>query len=581
MVEERLNAKESSFEDGTNVAKGTPFWALGTKVLPWYDPAEGKASTDWKEKWARLRARFERIIDEYCPIECVLIQTSIPNSQTSQDPAFLAGRHIIRACNGLSLEPLKLLSPSGKELTGLFPFKSVRGEPMLNREGQPVAFRLGMTRRFVLCPEFGWTDKARPLPAPQLVELGRDGTNFLYQLPPKIACSLWRNWPSGFSRAGNADDSLWWDALFELSLQQQPGDRLYAKRFAWFENASIQLIGDGVFPRLLSPFTPAVASESGRAYPSAHYARLFDVARASVAAIDEILEREASLTEIRRGKPMLQTQIPDERRGLQRIAGCDNAQRSLDIVFIHGLGGDSWTTWMADGIQTFWPNWLAEEFPQVGLWTLGYAASGSKWKEESMPLTDRGNQVLDLLANDGIGERPLVFITHSMGGIVAKQILRHALSFGVPHWEAIGEQTRGLAFIATPHSGAHIAGFAELASAVYRTNEQVKELAAHDPRLRELHGWFLNYQRTHQLICRTYCEKREVRPEIPLLGIKLPKGVLVVDETSAEPNISGERAIPLDEDHISICKPTTRDAQLYKGIVRFLRDCERQTNRPQ
>lgn len=275
--------------------------------------------------------------------------------------------------------------------------------------------------------------------------------------------------------------------------------------------------------------------------------------------------------------PMLLTRIPepDARRGLQKIAGCDEDARLIDIVFIHGLGGDAWTTWMADkdDIGTFWPNWIAADLPQAGLWTLGYAASGSKWQEESMPLADRGNQVLDLLSNEGLGERPLAFVTHSMGGIVAKQILRHAESFGVDRWEAIAKQTKGIAFIATPHSGAHVANFAELAAAVYRTNEHVKELSAHDPRLRELHGWFLKYQRGQSLICRTYCERRELRPEIPLLGIKLPKGILVVDETSAEPNIPGERAVPLDEDHISICKPDSRDAQLYKGVVRFLKDC--------
>lgn len=281
---------------------------------------------------------------------------------------------------------------------------------------------------------------------------------------------------------------------------------------------------------------------------------------------------------------MLLTRIPepDARRGLQKIAGCDDDTRGIDIVFIHGLGGDAWTTWMADkdDIGTFWPNWIAAELPQAGLWTLGYAAEGSKWKEESMPLADRGNQVLDLLSNEGLGERPLAFVTHSMGGIVAKQILRHAESFGVERWEAIAKQTRGIAFIATPHSGAHVANFAELAAAIYRTNELVKELSAHDPRLRELHGWFLKYQRGGKVICRTYCEKRELRPEIPLLGIKLPRGILVVDETSAEPNIPGERAVPLDEDHLSICKPPSREAQLYKGVVRFLKDCLAATSRP-
>ncbi|WP_291995475.1 alpha/beta hydrolase [Candidatus Accumulibacter sp. ACC003] len=118
----------------------------------------------------------------------------------------------------------------------------------------------------------------------------------------------------------------------------------------------------------------------------------------------------------------------NRRPDLQKIAGCDDPRRAMDVVFVHGLGGDSWTTWMADkdNIGSFWPNWLAEDVPGLGIWTLGYAASGSKWKEESMPLADRGNQVLDLLSIEGLGQRPLAFISHSMGGIVVKQILRNA-----------------------------------------------------------------------------------------------------------------------------------------------------------
>ena len=100
-----------------------------------------------------------------------------------------------------------------------------------------------------------------------------------------------------------------------------------------------------------------------------------------------------------------------------------------------------------------------------------------------------------------------------MGGIVAKQLLRHAESYGVGRWKNISRQTRGIAFIATPHAGAHIASFAELASAVYGTNEHVKELAAHDSRLRDLHNWFRSFYTERSLMSRTYCETREVRPE--------------------------------------------------------------------
>jgi photosystem II stability/assembly factor-like uncharacterized protein len=49
-----------------------------------------------------------------------------------------------------------------------------------------------------------------------------------------------------------------------------------------------------------------------------------------------------------------------------------------------------------------------------------------------MPLADGGNQVLDLLSNEGLGERPLAFITRSWGGIVVKPSTRSALTGPIP-----------------------------------------------------------------------------------------------------------------------------------------------------
>jgi pimeloyl-ACP methyl ester carboxylesterase len=263
------------------------------------------------------------------------------------------------------------------------------------------------------------------------------------------------------------------------------------------------------------------------------------------------------------------TTVHGDIEGLSALANCESASRICDVVFVHGLGGGSHSTWMGDDTaQGFWPSWIGADFANTGVWTLGYRADVSAWTSESMPIADRGTAILETLANEGIGERAVVFITHSMGGILAKQILRHATSFGVKRWESIARQTRGIAFIATPHAGADLAGFAELARLVLRTNEQVGELRAHHPRLRELHAWFLKFQNDQKVICRTFCETRELRPGI--LGLPLPKGFLVVDQTSAEPHVPGEVAIPLDEDHVSICKPPDRHAPLYKSLRRFI-----------
>jgi len=257
--------------------------------------------------------------------------------------------------------------------------------------------------------------------------------------------------------------------------------------------------------------------------------------------------------------------------GLIRIARTNDQQRKVDVIFVHGLGGDAKSSWHPIGHEEkFWPDWLAQDFPLVGFWSLGYASSATKWKEESMPIADRGTNILEQLSNDGLGDRPLVFICHSMGGIVVKQLLRHAQSFGVPRWNAIARQVKGIAFIATPHGGTGLAEFADFAKTVLRTNEQLAELIAHHPRLRELHGWFLHFQRNNQLVCRSYFETRELRPEV--FGLKVPKGIIVVSQGSAEPDVVEERAIPIDEDHIGICKPDSKEAPLYKSIVVFIKD---------
>jgi hypothetical protein len=267
-----------------------------------------------------------------------------------------------------------------------------------------------------------------------------------------------------------------------------------------------------------------------------------------------------------------------DRRGVKRIAGCDEPLRGLDLVFLHGLDGDAYETWMADKDDgsTLWPAWLASDFRgQFGVWTVGYAASSSAWVEQSMPLADRGLSLLESMFSNGLGQRPLVFIAHSMGGIVVKQLLRLAVDQGVERYRPIAKMVCGIAFLATPHAGSIIASFAKFVSVIYRTNEHVRDLGRHDSRLSELHGAFLAWVAERRasaapalpIVCRSYSERREVR------GSFLPKGLIVVDASSAEANIPGERAIPLDEDHISIAKPLSRCSPLYQSICAFLKEC--------
>lgn len=148
-----------------------------------------------------------------------------------------------------------------------------------------------------------------------------------------------------------------------------------------------------------------------------------------------------------------------------------------------------------------------------------------------------------------------------MGGLLAKQLLRHGRDFGDPNWGRIARNTRGIVFLSTPHSGSDIAGWVKHLGLVLRSTVSVDELQAHDPRLRELNIWFRNNLQAMRIRAEVYCEKVPTR------------GFVVVNETSTDPGITGVVPVPMDEDHISICKPTSRGTILYKRTLRFVRDC--------
>ena len=110
-----------------------------------------------------------------------------------------------------------------------------------------------------------------------------------------------------------------------------------------------------------------------------------------------------------------------------------------------------------------------------------------------MPLTDRAENVLLQLKLEGIGTRPLVFMTHSMGGLLVKQLLRTASDSPDPKWRAVLEQTRGVCFIATPHIGSDLAKWGTYFRTLLGTNVSMDELRPHEPLLRNLKQWYSNF----------------------------------------------------------------------------------------
>ena len=227
--------------------------------------------------------------------------------------------------------------------------------------------------------------------------------------------------------------------------------------------------------------------------------------------------------------------------------------------------------------ENYWPAWLGEDLPEIGIWSLGYENAAFKPRKVSflgrsgyrgfaMPLWDRAKSVLLQLEVAGLGDRPLVFVTHSMGGLLIKQLLSSANENSAQGpWQAIIENTRGVCFIATPHIGSDLAKWASYFQTFLGTNVSIEELRPHDAMLRQLNEMYLNLvtSKGNKIQTLSFYETK------PLFG-----DTLVVAEGDANPNVPRAGLYALGEDHISSCKPRSKSSAIHKKLVDFIKnDC--------
>jgi len=209
------------------------------------------------------------------------------------------------------------------------------------------------------------------------------------------------------------------------------------------------------------------------------------------------------------------------------------------------------------------------------VWSLGYAAAPSKWQGfpffgdkdpdagAAMSLPRRAENALDRLVGAGIGQRPLCFITHSLGGLLVKSILRRSADSQFPPDRLqVVEQCRGVLFLATPHHGSRLADLAG-AIKVYLPSVSTLDLKDNDDHLMDLYEWYRSYAPSHHILTRSYYENKETK------GVEI-----VVRRSSADPGVAGETArgpTPLDRDHLEISKPRNRQDQAYIGSTQLIR----------
>ncbi|KAB8231200.1 lipa and NB-ARC domain protein [Aspergillus alliaceus] len=262
-------------------------------------------------------------------------------------------------------------------------------------------------------------------------------------------------------------------------------------------------------------------------------------------------------------------------------------QPKIDFVFVHGLNprgrvDHAFHTWTHEN-GTFWPrDYLPQDIPQARVFIYGYNSNVTNPQSMSnASVKDHANTLLNLLdleRSPQVNARPpkIIFIGHSLGGLVIKQALLNAQED--PKYTSIRTGTYGLVFFSTPHHGTKGVELGKIAAKVakfvskgHASNDLLDCLEHNSLFTRQMSSRFCHQLEDYRVL--SFIEGKEV-----LFGGTGPASVshLVVDEESAVLGLPGNREtrLKLDADHSQMCKVGSRGAmyKLIKGNIKQIAD---------
>ncbi|KAF4210015.1 hypothetical protein CNMCM8927_003280 [Aspergillus lentulus] len=123
----------------------------------------------------------------------------------------------------------------------------------------------------------------------------------------------------------------------------------------------------------------------------------------------------------------------------------------VDIVAVPSIGSDPWNTWFGDGSNEPWLiTDLTREIPNARVLLYDHGEPGAR--DDLNSLAHNLLKQLHQRRLSAKSRRPIFFICHSTGGLVAKAALVIA-SQASSNMESILSSCHGIAFFATPHQG--------------------------------------------------------------------------------------------------------------------------------
>ncbi|KAA6414181.1 MAG: hypothetical protein FRX48_02543 [Lasallia pustulata] len=243
---------------------------------------------------------------------------------------------------------------------------------------------------------------------------------------------------------------------------------------------------------------------------------------------------------------------------------------ALDIVAVHGLNGHHEKTWTTNNV-----NWLRDllpsDIPNARILSWGYDANTHSTSQISgQYLYDHARTLVsDLCLKRRLTKtrtRPIIFVAHSLGGIVVKSALIHseaARRGALEEHRSIKLSTYGILFMGTPHqggSGVHLGELMLKVASIFVTADD--KILKHIERDSE---WLQQQLGQYAPISNDFVTKFAY--EMFPTRIALGTAIMVVPQASAVvPGATNAEPVAIPADHLNMVKFASRQNRGYEKV---------------
>ncbi|KAI0162080.1 hypothetical protein GGR57DRAFT_498426 [Xylariaceae sp. FL1272] len=225
-------------------------------------------------------------------------------------------------------------------------------------------------------------------------------------------------------------------------------------------------------------------------------------------------------------------------------------------------------------LDVYWPrDFLSKEdwCQTARILAYGYDSKVTKGYEKTNKnnLFSHAKDLLYALQREKPARRPVLFVVHSLGGIILKEVLRRSEDSEEDAYKDIVRSTKGIIFLGTPHRGSP--GLANLAETVRQVVSMIARVDTHSALLRTLgtdspelelgRESFPALWRMHNFQVKTFQEAYGIA------GVNVgPLNGKVVPDTSSTLDDPREHSETISANHMDMCRFTEPGDPGYRKV---------------